>query len=73
MLFFVAWFFVKRAIKEHLVGIETTLKIVATSVTELKDSMIKLETNHAQRLTMLEGIVGQLTHKVTQLSNNKED
>jgi hypothetical protein len=72
-VFLIAWTMVKRTIKGHFANIESGLKDVAVSVTNLNAAMIKVETNHSSRLKVLEDIVGKLTDKVNRIEQGDVD
>jgi hypothetical protein len=71
-VFMIAWWFVKRGMKEHLGKIESGLTAVATNVGELKEAMTKIETAHSTRIGALETGFKQLNDDVRDIKSQKE-
>lgn len=63
-VFLIAWWFVKRTIKEHFSRIEAGLNAVADNVNDLKVAMTQVEMNHSARISALEKGVDNLSGKV---------
>ena len=66
-VFLVAWFFIKRTVKEHFVKIETGLQAVATNVSELKQELVKIQLDHSSKIDALQDDVKLLGTRVTEL------
>jgi hypothetical protein len=58
--FIIAWWFVRKSVKEHFKSIGDSLKSLTVSVDELKTSIISLETSHGLRISNLEDNVEKL-------------
>lgn len=53
-LFSLAWFIVRKTINQHLSKIESSLSSLAQSVGQLKESIVRLELNHDNRIVKIE-------------------
>ena len=54
VVFGIIWFFVKKTFKNHLQNIQDNLENLVDSVKSLENAIVRLETNHTQRLNELE-------------------
>lgn len=63
----VIWFVVQKKVAKHFGKIEESLRSVASNLTELKDSLIRVETSHSERLHKVEKRIS-----VLETNNNKE-
>jgi len=72
LIFGVAWWIVSRKVTEHFKKIESSLTAVATSVSKLNESMIRVESSHSERLKTLEEIVKKIITKVDNLESKGE-
>lgn len=67
VVFFMAWFFVKRTITQHLSKIEVGLATVAQNLGDLKEALTKVETSHSTRIQALESGVKELKESVSKI------
>lgn len=65
-VFMVAWFFVRRTIKAEFKTIDTTIKM-------LNDTIVKLETAHALRITLLDTALKALNDTISTHARRIED
>ena len=66
-IFMMAWTVVRRTVKEHFSKIEKALGDVASSVKDLNQAMIRLETNHSVRINNLENNIEILSTRVKKI------
>ena len=71
-VFMVAWFFVKRAMKEHLGKIETGLASVAMNLGELKEALTRVESIHSTKINNLEAGLNNLKGEVLDLKRGTD-
>ena len=71
-VFMVAWFFVRRAMKEHLGKIETGLASVALNLGELKEALTRVETIHSTKIDNLEVGLTNLKSEVQYLKKGTD-
>jgi len=63
-VFTIAWTIVRKTIKGHLEKIETGLNSVAKSVQDLNAAMVRLESNHENRIVKLEKEFDHINSKI---------
>lgn len=71
-VFMVAWFFVKRAMVEHLGKVESSLKQVSDSVTRMENTLTSVRENHESKIERLEEVFDDLQKQVEDLQNKKD-
>lgn len=59
----IIWFMVQKKIAKHFGKIESSLSSVANNLNELKESLVRVENSHSERLTMVETRITKLETK----------
>jgi len=58
--FVVIWFFIKSRVNGHFVSIESSLESIGKHINALKESLVRLESTHDQRIIDLSERVDRL-------------
>lgn len=58
--FVVIWFFIKSRVKDHFTSIEVSLEQISKHINSLKESLIRIESTHDQKINELSDRVDKL-------------
>lgn len=59
----IVWYMAQKTIAKHFLKIEETLKSVAVNLNELKESLVRVESSHSDRLFKVEERINKLETK----------